>query len=101
MDIRLLTRIIIRRGPVFLVGRVLYSTEYRWSDCPWDAWWTRNIEDAKREARQVGGDLWLFNPVAGQLREMRKEGRLADGKKSDNAGADLRHGQPENRRNPV
>ena len=72
MDIRLNTRIIIRRGPGFLVGRILYSTEYRWSTSPWEAWWTRDRETAEYEARRVCGELWLFNPVAGQLREMKR-----------------------------
>jgi hypothetical protein len=70
MNIRRHTCLIIRRGPEFLVGRILYSTEYRWSRSPWDAWQTRNREEAEAEARKEGGDLWLFNPVAGQLREV-------------------------------
>ena len=69
MDIRLKTRLIIKRGPEFLVGRILYSTEYRWSESPWAAWWTRDREKAERIARRTGGEIWLFNPVAGQLRE--------------------------------
>lgn len=72
MNIRRNTCLIIRRGQEYLVGRILYSTEYRWSSSPWDAWRTRNREDAEAEAQQVGGDLWLFNPVAGQLREVRR-----------------------------
>ena len=73
MDIRTKTCLIIRRGPDFLVGRIMYSTEYRWSSSPWAAWRTRDREKAERIARQTGGDLWLFNPVAGQLREARYE----------------------------
>lgn len=68
MNIRQKTRLIIRRGPDYLVGRILYTTEFRWSGSPWDAWWTRDREEAERIARRTGGDLWLFNPVAGQLR---------------------------------
>ena len=68
MDIRLKTGLIVRRGGVFLVGRIIGSTEYRWSDSPWDAWRTRNKDDAERIAKRVGGDLMLFNPVAGQVR---------------------------------
>ena len=70
MNIRLKTRVIIRRGPEFLVGTILYSTDLRWSRSPWDAWSTRNMEAAERVARRTGGELWLFNPVAGQLREV-------------------------------
>ena len=69
MNIRTKTCLIVKRGDSYLVGRILYSTEYRWSTCPWDAWKTRDREKAARIARRTGGDLWLFNPVAGQLRE--------------------------------
>lgn len=72
MNIRLATGLIIRKGPEFLVGTVLYSTELRWSGSPWDAWWTRNREEAEDIARVTGGDLWLFNPVAGQLKEVER-----------------------------
>ena len=69
MDIRSKTYLIIKRGTEYMVGKILYSREYRWSTCPWDAWATRNREEAEFFARKTGGDLWLFNPVAGQLRE--------------------------------
>lgn len=55
---------------MFLVGRQLMSREFRWSDSPWDAWKTRNRTIADAVAFHVGGDLMLFNPVAGQLREV-------------------------------
>lgn len=70
MDIREATCLIIKRGAEFMVGRILYSAEFRWSDSPYDAWRTRNREEAEAVARQIGGDLWLFNPAAGQLREL-------------------------------
>lgn len=73
MDIRTKTQLIIRRGEEFLVGTILYSTDLRWSRSPWDAWGTRNREAAEKVARKVHGDIWLFNPVAGQLREVRHE----------------------------
>ena len=69
MDIRLSTVLIIKRGSQFLVGRIPYSLEYRWSNSPYDAWRTRERDSARTVARCVGGDLWLFNPVVGQLRE--------------------------------
>lgn len=72
MNIRTATTLIIRRGTDFLVGKILFSTEFRWSDSPYDAWSTRNREQAERVARITGGDLWLFNPVAGQLREVKR-----------------------------
>ena len=73
MDIRLSTVLIVKRGSQFLVGRIPYSLEYRWSNSPYDAWRTRERESARTVARRVGGDLWLFNPVVGQARELREE----------------------------
>ena len=69
MDIRKETCLIVKRGTEFLVGTILYSTDLRWSDSPWSAWRTRNREHAEKVAAKIGGDLWLFNPVAGQLRK--------------------------------
>ena len=73
MDIRAKTELIIKRGNEYMVGKILYSKEYRWSTCPWDAWCTRDREEAEYFARLTGGDIWLFNPIAGQLREARYE----------------------------
>ena len=72
MNIRKATRVIIKRGTEFLVGTILYSTDLRWSGSPWDAWGTRDMAKAEKVARRTGGDLWLFNPIAGQLREVRR-----------------------------
>ena len=69
MDIRLSTVLIVKRGSQFLVGRIPYSLEFRWSDSPYDAWGTRERDKAQKVAKLMGGDLWLFNPVVGQLRE--------------------------------
>ena len=71
-DIRRCTVVIIKRGAEFLVGRIPYTTELRWSGSPYDAWKTREKEKAQAVAYVVGGDLWLFNPIAGQLREITK-----------------------------
>jgi len=71
MNIRLLTQIIVKKGNEFLVGTVLGGPELKWSASAWDAWNTRDIRKAQRVARAIGGELWLFNPVAGQLREVR------------------------------
>lgn len=73
MDIRLQTCVIIRRGNEYLVGRIIYSRELRWSLSRWDAWRTRSMNDARRVAQKVGGTMMLFNPVAGQEREIKKE----------------------------
>ena len=69
MDIREKTALVIRRGDEYLVGRVFCSTELRWSRSPWDAWSTRSRKDAEMVARKTGGELWLFNPIAGRARE--------------------------------
>lgn len=60
VDIRLYTRIIIRRGPDYLVGKILGGPELRWSDSPWDAWYTRDLEAAALVAQAIGGDMWLL-----------------------------------------
>lgn len=72
MDIRECTVLIVKRGSMFLVGKIPYSAEFRWSDSAYDAWRTRKRETAENVARIVGGDLWLWNPVAGQLREVKR-----------------------------
>ena len=54
------------------MGRIPYTTELRWSRSPYDAWNTRKKKSAQAVADIVGGDLWLFNPIVGQLREIRK-----------------------------
>ena len=46
MNIRLCTVLIIKRGAEYLVGRIPYSLEFRWSTSPYDAWGTRNREQA-------------------------------------------------------
>ena len=70
--IRKATVLIVRRGSDFLVSRIPYSMEYRWSQSPYDAWRTRDRESAKMVAKALGGDIWLFNPVVGQLREAKQ-----------------------------
>ena len=70
MDIRMETRVIVKRGALFLVGKILYSHEYRLSGSPYDAWNTRDLTLARCVAKKIGGDLYLFNPIVGQLREV-------------------------------
>ena len=67
-DIRKKTCLIIQRSGQYLVGRILYSTDLRWSGSPYDAWMTRNREQAERVARRTGGNVMLFNPVVKQIR---------------------------------
>ena len=69
MEIREATRLVIKRGNEDLVGLIVGGPDLRWSLSAYDAWWTRNPEEAQMVAKKTGGDVWLFNPVAGQLRE--------------------------------
>lgn len=66
MDIRTKTCIIIRKNGEYLVGTILYSTDLRWSNSPYDAWKTRNREQAAEVARRTGGVMVLFNPIVGE-----------------------------------
>ena len=61
---------IIRKDGMYLVGRILYSEDLRWSDSPWDAWSTRIRAEARSIQEKVGGEIVLWNPVAGQLKEI-------------------------------
>lgn len=76
-DIRSKTGLIIRKDGEYLVGTICYSTDLRWSISPWDAWITRDTETARKVADRVGGEIMLFNPVAGQIRKIR-EGRTTE-----------------------
>lgn len=69
MDIRGETALIIRKDGEFLVGKIIFSNELRWSRSPWDAWKTRIRANARSIAEKTGGEIMLFNPVTGQLRE--------------------------------
>lgn len=64
-DIRLRTKLIIRRGNQWLVGRGI-TGDLVFSTSRYDAWWTRDRNDAADVARMVGGDVWLFNSVIGE-----------------------------------
>lgn len=67
-DVRKATRLIIRKNGEYMVGRILYSRELRWSTSPNDAWWTRDMEKAEDMARKLGGIVVMFNPVVNQIR---------------------------------
>lgn len=68
MDIRRETCLVIRRGGEYLVGKIMGGPDLKWSTSPWEAWRTRCREDAENVARVTGGDVWLFNPIVGQVR---------------------------------
>ena len=69
MNIRAYTRLIIRKDGEYLVGCQVGTHHLVWSISPWDAWSTRRREDAERVISRVGGELILFNPIAGQIRK--------------------------------
>lgn len=68
MDIRLKTCLIIRKNKRYLVGLDIWN-QFKWSNNKYDAWRTRNRKTARIVARECGGVLMLFNPVAGQIKE--------------------------------
>ena len=67
-DIRKQTCIIIRRNGEYLVGRIVFSRDLRWSIYAHEAWRTRSRKEAEAVARAVGGVMVLFNPIVRQLR---------------------------------
>lgn len=68
MDIRLKTCLVIKKNGRYLVGRILWSQDLRWSLYVYDAYRTRNMEKARELARKTGGILVLFNSVTGETR---------------------------------
>ena len=68
VDIRTYTRVIVRKDGEYLVGREMLSRKLKWSTSPWDAWWTRDMEDAREIALKTGGITVLFNPVVGETK---------------------------------
>ena len=45
------------------MGKEYLSDDMRWSWSAFDAWKTRDIEDARDVARETGGIMVLFNPI--------------------------------------
>ena len=68
-DIRMKTGLIIRKDGEYLVACQIGTGNLVWSISPWDAWITRHREDAEQVNSIIGGELFLFNPVAGQIRK--------------------------------
>ena len=71
-DVKKATRLIIRKDGEYMVGRILYSRELRWSTSPNDAWWTRDREKAEFVAGELGAAVVLYNPVVNQIRDLGK-----------------------------
>lgn len=70
MNIREKTCLIIRRGMEYYVGKILHSELDKWSTSPFDAWNARDREEARETAEELGGEIWLFNPIVCQLKKM-------------------------------
>ena len=62
-DIRKKTCCIIRRNGEYLVAVVAGTRGLAWSNSRYDAWQTRDAEQARRIARRTGGLVMLFNPI--------------------------------------
>ena len=60
---------IVRVDKQFLVACQIGTKVLVWSNSPYDAWRTRKREHAHMVANAVKGELFLFNPVVGQLRQ--------------------------------
>ena len=52
-NIRRCTWLIIKRGPEYLVGRILGTNDLKWSTSTWDAWRTRDRAEAEDVARAM------------------------------------------------
>ena len=68
-DIRLHTALIIQDGNYYLSGRNIATGELIWRNSIYDAWKTRIRAEARSVMEKVGGEIYLFNPIAGQLRK--------------------------------
>ena len=67
VDIRLYTRVIVRKNTEYLQCISAMTGELVWSQSPYHAWWTRNAENARSVARMTGGTAMLFNPVVSKV----------------------------------
>ena len=65
-DIRHYTRVIVWKNGEYLQCNSKIRGGLVWSTSPWDAWWTRNADDAREVAKLLGGVPVLFNPVVGR-----------------------------------
>jgi len=63
------TRLIIRKDHEWLVGGEKLSF-LRMSISPYDAWQTISLYDARKVAEKIGGEIYMFNPIVGELRKL-------------------------------
>lgn len=62
-EIRRKTCIIISRNRRFLKGLSRLTGEVEWTWSAYEAWRTRDREEAENVARATGGVMVLFNPI--------------------------------------
>ncbi len=70
-DIRGQTVLIIQKDGKYYCGRMMVTGWRIWRETPYDARRTRNRDVAVRAAERLAGHVMLFNPVAGQLKELK------------------------------
>lgn len=68
-DIRLKTVLIIKKDGEYLVAKCPVTGRLIWRDSKWEAWKTRTRAKARSVVEKTGGEIYLFNPVAGQIRK--------------------------------
>ena len=68
VDIREQTYLIIRKNRLFLQGKEWITGETLWTQYAYNAWRTKDREEAEEVARKLGGVMVLFNPVTGKTR---------------------------------
>ncbi len=69
MDIKANTALVIRKGDLYVQTESAVIGGTIWSPHAYDAMRTRNVHKAIETANAVGGEIWLFNPIACQLRK--------------------------------
>ena len=66
--IRSKTCVVIRRNGEYLRGKDMLTRKIVWSGSIYDAWKTRDMEEAREIARKLGGITVLFNPILRQTK---------------------------------
>lgn len=66
--IRSKTCVVIRRNGEYLRGKDMLTRKPMWSGSIYDAWHTRDMEEARELARKLGGITVLFNPILRQTK---------------------------------
>ena len=70
VDIRCYTRVVIEKDGQYLFCVSEITREPEWRHSPWDAWYTRDADEARTVARVLSAVPVLFNPVVGKVAVM-------------------------------